>query len=43
MDINDELIETEIEDAGDCRERMHRALVKISTLFEKQLKAEQAV
>ena len=23
IDINDELIETEIEDAGDCRERMH--------------------
>ena len=43
MDINDELIETEIEDAGDCRERMHGALVKISTFFEKQSKAEQAV
>ena len=37
------LIETEIEDAGDCRERRHGALAKISTFFEKQSKAEQAV
>ena len=43
MEVNDELIKTEIEHTGDCTERMHRVLVKISTFLEKQSKGDKAV